>query len=121
MKALVYLGPEKVEIQDVPAPTPQAGEALLRISASGICGSDIHGFLGHSERRKPGLILGHEAIGIIQAIDPAVAGWKPGQRVVVNPLITCGACAACLAGRQNLCERWNVIVLSRVTGTSAVP
>ena len=71
MKALVYTGPERVEIQDVPAPTPQPGEALLRIHASGICGSDIHGFLGHSERRKPGLILGHEAVATIEKVLPS--------------------------------------------------
>src|SRR5438876_9767158 len=60
MKALVYTGPGRVEIQDVPRPTLKDGEVLLRNHSSGICGSDIHGFLGHSERRKPGLILGHE-------------------------------------------------------------
>ena len=59
MRALVYTGPGKVEIQDVARPVVQPGEALLRNHSSGICGSDIHGFLGHSERRKPGLILGH--------------------------------------------------------------
>ena len=119
MKALVYMGPEKVEIQDVPVPAPQAGEALLKIHASGICGSDIHGFLGHSERRKPGLILGHEAVATIEKVHASVTGWKPGQRVVINPLMPCWTCPACLAGKQNLCSNWKVLGLDRVHGTYA--
>jgi threonine dehydrogenase-like Zn-dependent dehydrogenase len=119
MKALVYMGPEKVEIQDVPVPTPQAGEALLRIHASGICGSDIHGFLGHSERRKPGLILGHEAVATIEKVHASVSGWRPGQRVVLNPLMPCWTCPACLAGKQNLCSNWKVLGLDRIHGTYA--
>jgi len=119
MKALVYTGPGRVEIQEVPKPAPQAGEVLLRNHHSGICGSDIHGFLGHSERRKPGLILGHETIATIEEVHPSVAAWKTGQRVVVNPLMTCGACAACMAGKQNLCANWRVLGLDRVHGTYA--
>jgi threonine dehydrogenase-like Zn-dependent dehydrogenase len=119
MKALVYTGPGRVEIQDVAKPAVERGQALLRIQASGICGSDIHGFLGHSERRKPGLILGHEAVATIEEVHGSVSAWKPGQRVVVNPLIACGACAACLAGKQNLCASWRVLGLDRVQGTYA--
>ena len=119
MKALVYVGPEKVEIQDLPVPAPEAGEALLRIHASGICGSDIHGFLGHSERRKPGLILGHEAVATVEKVHASVADWKPGRRVVINPLMPCWKCPACLAGKQNLCATWKVLGLDRVHGTYA--
>jgi 2-desacetyl-2-hydroxyethyl bacteriochlorophyllide A dehydrogenase len=119
VKALVYTGPGRVEIQDVERPVAGPGDALLGIEVAAICGSDIHGFLGHSERRKPGLVLGHEAVGTILEVHPSVEGWKAGQRVVVNPLISCGACAACLAGRQNLCVRWRVLGLDRVQGTYA--
>ena len=119
MKALVYTGPGRVEIQDVAQPAIGPGDALLRIQASGICGSDIHGFLGHSARRQPGLILGHEAVATIEEVHGSVTGWKAGQRVVVNPLITCGACAACLAGKQNLCVRWRVLGMDRLHGTYA--
>jgi 2-desacetyl-2-hydroxyethyl bacteriochlorophyllide A dehydrogenase len=119
MKALVYTGPGHVEIQAVAKPTVQPGEALLEIQASGICGSDIHGFLGHSERRQPGLVLGHEAVATIAEVHSSVTGWKAGQRVVVNPLINCGACAACLAGKQNLCASWKVLGMDRVQGTYA--
>jgi threonine dehydrogenase-like Zn-dependent dehydrogenase len=119
VKALVYTGPGRVEIQDVAKPTAGPGDVLLGIEVAAVCGSDIHGFLGHSERRKPGLVLGHEAVGTIQEVHPSVGGWKAGQRVVVNPLITCGACPACLAGRQNLCAQWKVLGLDRTQGTYA--
>ena len=62
MKALVLTGTERVEMRDLPQPEPGPGEVLLRVSLAGICGSDVHGFLGHSPRRKPGLVLGHEAV-----------------------------------------------------------
>jgi 2-desacetyl-2-hydroxyethyl bacteriochlorophyllide A dehydrogenase len=119
MKALVYTGPERVEMMDVASPSVGPGEALLKVHASGICGSDIHGFLGHSERRKPGLILGHEAVATIDKVHATVSGWKPGQRVVINPLQTCGACPACQNGKQNLCANWKVLGLDRVHGTYA--
>jgi 2-desacetyl-2-hydroxyethyl bacteriochlorophyllide A dehydrogenase len=119
MRALVYTGPGRVELQDVAKPTVKGGDALLKIDASAICGSDIHGFLGHSERRKPGLVLGHEAVATIEEVHASVTGWERGQRVVVNPLIACGACAACLAGKQNLCANWKVVGMDRVQGTYA--
>jgi threonine dehydrogenase-like Zn-dependent dehydrogenase len=119
MRALVYTGPGRVEIQDVAKPSAGPGDVLLQIQTAAVCGSDIHGFLGHSERRKPGLVLGHEAVATIAEVHPSVEGWKAGQRVVVNPLITCGRCAACLAGRQNLCASWKVLGLDRVQGTYA--
>jgi 2-desacetyl-2-hydroxyethyl bacteriochlorophyllide A dehydrogenase len=117
MRALVYVGPEKLEIQQMSDPAPQAGEVLLKISAAGICGSDLHGFLGHGARRKPPLVLGHEAIATIVQAHPVVRGWPPGQRVCVNPLISCSACSACLAGRQNLCANWKLLSLDRLHGT----
>lgn len=119
MKALVYTGPEVVLMMDMPNPTINPGEVLLKVHASGICGSDIHGFLGHSERRKPGLILGHEAVATVDKIHSSVTGWKVGQRVVINPLQTCGTCPACLNGKQNLCANWKVLGLDKVHGTYA--
>jgi threonine dehydrogenase-like Zn-dependent dehydrogenase len=119
MRALVYTGPNRVEMQDVADPSLSPGDALLRIDVAAICGSDIHGFLGHSERRKPGLILGHEAVARIEGLRGPVGGWKEGRRVVVNPLMACGACPACLAGKQNLCANWRVLGLDRVHGTYA--
>ena len=119
MKALVYVGPERMEIQSVPDPLPREGEVLLGVSAAGVCGSDLHGFLGHSERRKPGLVMGHEAVATVLEAHSSVTGWRKGQRVSFNPLVTCGRCRACLDGRQNLCPTWWLFGMDRVQGTYA--
>lgn len=78
-------------------------EVRVKVEASGICGSDMHAYHGHDERRVPPLILGHEAAGIV--MDGALAG----QRMVLNPLVTCGVCADCRAGRTNLCVAREII------------
>ena len=103
MKALVYEGPEKLTYRDAPDPVPDPGDQLIRIAAVGICGSDMHAYLGHDERRPAPLILGHEAAGRI------IAGPGAGGRVTVNPLVTCGSCAECAAGRENLCAKRQII------------
>ncbi|MCK0096463.1 alcohol dehydrogenase catalytic domain-containing protein [Yoonia sp. F2084L] len=97
MKALVYDDVEKLVYRYMPDPVPALGQSLIRIEASGICGSDMHAYLGHDERRPAPLILGHEAAGRV------VGGDLDGKRVTINPLTTCGLCAACKAGRDNLC------------------
>jgi 2-desacetyl-2-hydroxyethyl bacteriochlorophyllide A dehydrogenase len=119
MKALVYVAPERMEIQEVPDPEPREGEVLLRVAAAGVCGSDLHGFLGHSERRKPGLVMGHEAVATILDVHPGVSGWRRGQRVCFNPLMSCGGCRACQEGRQNLCPTWTLIGMDRLHGAYA--
>jgi threonine dehydrogenase-like Zn-dependent dehydrogenase len=106
MRALVYTAPRQVELQDIARPVPVSGESEIAVVAVGICGSDISGFLGHSRRRVPPLVLGHELIG-----------RRPGgQRVVVNPLISCLRCTACLSGAQNLCENWRLLGMDQTTG-----
>lgn len=119
MKALVYVAPERMEIQDIPEPAPAEGEVLLEIAAAGVCGSDIHGFLGHSTRRQPGLVMGHETVATILELHPGVGGWRQGQRVCFNPLLTCRRCRACLSGRQNLCTSWRLFGMDRLHGTYA--
>ena len=107
MKALVYTANREMTYRDEPAPRPQNDDALVQIEAVGICGSDMHAYLGHDSRRVPPLILGHEAVGCV------LEGSQPGQRVVLNPLITCGKCADCLDGRQNLCAQRDLIGMYR--------
>ena len=119
MKALVYLGPERMEVQRIADPTVGEGEVLLQVSAAGICGSDIHGFLGHSERRKPGLVMGHETVATILELHPSVRGWRLSQRVCFNPLVSCRSCPACLQGRQNVCSAWRIFGMDRLHGTYA--
>jgi len=103
MKALVYKGPERLEFQDMPDPVPLGEEQLVKVDSVGICGSDMHAFLGHDERRPAPLILGHEVSGTI------VEGEREGQRVTVNPLVGCGKCLACVSGRDNLCPERKII------------
>jgi len=110
MKALVYTRPNEVTYRDVPDPELAAGEVLLDIDAVGICGSDMHAYHGHDPRRNPPLILGHELCGTI------VAGPGTGQRVTVNPLITCGRCEYCVSGRNNLCSDRTMIGMTRPGG-----
>jgi alcohol dehydrogenase len=107
MKALVYTAPESLEYRDEPDPLPGPAEALVRIDAVGICGSDMHAWHGHDPRRVPPLILGHEAAGEV------VAGEGAGRRVTMNPLIVCRHCTYCLTGRSNLCENRTMIGMTR--------
>jgi threonine dehydrogenase-like Zn-dependent dehydrogenase len=109
MRALVYTAPHQVEMQDVAGPQSREGESEIAVMAAGICGSDISGFLGHSRRRIPPLVLGHELVG----------RRRDGSRVVVNPLISCGRCTACLSGAQNLCSSWRLLGMDRTAGCYA--
>ena len=103
MKALVYTGVETLTYQDREMPQPGDGEALVRILASGICGSDMHAFLGHDDRRPAPLTLGHEAAGVV------VGGPDDGRRVTINPLVACQTCQDCKAGKANLCANRQII------------
>ncbi|WP_299718190.1 alcohol dehydrogenase catalytic domain-containing protein [uncultured Tateyamaria sp.] len=113
MKALVYQGVETLGFTDVPDAIPQAGEHLIKVEAVGICGSDMHAYLGHDARRPAPLILGHEAAGTIKG------GTHDGMRVTVNPLVTCGVCPACRAGRENLCPDRQIISMAPREGAFA--
>ncbi len=114
MKALLLTGPSTLEYTDFPAPTPAEDEVLLRIHACGICGSDIHGWDGSSGRRRPPLIMGHEAAGEIVAVGPKVERWKAGDRVTFDSTIYCGRCRYCREGQVNLCEDRRVVGVAPV-------
>jgi len=102
MKALVYTGVESLDYRDVSDPV-EGADSLIKVEAVGICGSDMHAYLGHDERRPAPLILGHEASGLV------IEGPMQGKRVTVNPLVTCGTCPACLEGRTNICPNRQII------------
>lgn len=113
MKALVYDGVETLGYRDVPDAVPKDGEHLIRVEAVGICGSDMHAYLGHDARRPAPLILGHEAAGVI------VGGADDGRRVTINPLVNCGTCPACLSGRENICPERQIISMPPREGAFA--
>ncbi len=113
MKALVYTGPNALSYRDERDPVPKNDEVLVRVSACGVCGSDMHAYHGHDERRPAPLILGHEASGQI------MSGPRKGERVTVNPLVTCGHCDACLDGRMHLCPERVIVSLPARPGAFA--
>ena len=112
MKALVYTKPGSVEFRDIPTPEPKAGEVLVRVASAGICGSDLHAFHGKDDRRPAPLILGHEVSGYCDL----GAGEVP---VVINPLVTCQNCAACIRGQDNLCGTRQIISMHPRPGSFA--
>lgn len=94
----------EVELRELPEPEPGPEEALVRVRAGGICGTDMSTYLNtHFLRRAP-QVLGHEVAGELVALGTAVAGWEPGERVFVNPLVLCGECEACREGRFTQCS-----------------
>ena len=109
MKALLLTAPSRLEYTDFEDPQPGEHEVALRIRACGICGSDIHGWDGSSGRRRPPLIMGHEAAGEIVAVGPKVEKWRVGDRVTFDSTISCGTCAYCREGQVNLCENRRVV------------
>lgn len=114
MKALVYTGTQAMAFREEPTPVAAPGESLIRIEASGICGSDMHAWHGHDARRVPPMILGHELAGVVEG------GERHGQRVAINPLITCGLCRDCRAGLPNLCAKRDLLGLGRAGGYAQV-
>lgn len=111
MKALVYTQPNEMQLQDFPDPVLHQGEVIIKITAAGICGSDMHAYHGKDPRRKPGLVMGHELAGeICQSASPH---YQVGQVVTVDPIITCGRCQYCRTGRDNLCENRQAIGMHR--------
>lgn len=111
MKALVYTQPNEMQLMDRPKPEAVPGEVVLKIEAVGICGSDMHAWHGHDPRRKPGLVLGHEFVGSIEA--SAAPGFERGMRFTGNPLIVCGTCEYCVQGRNNLCANRTMVGMTR--------
>ncbi len=103
MKALVYTGTNASEIRDVAAPVAADGQSVIDLSFCGICGSDMHAWHGHDERRIPPLVLGHEAVGT------ALTGPLAGKRVAINPLMSCNDCDFCDSGNHHLCTSRELI------------
>jgi 2-desacetyl-2-hydroxyethyl bacteriochlorophyllide A dehydrogenase len=103
MTALVYEAPYQMNVREVAVPAPKPDEVLIRVTYSGICGSELSGFEGRNSLRKPPLIMGHEFSGEIAELGQSVSGLQVGQRVTANPLVWCGHCRYCLSGLQQLC------------------
>ena len=104
MRAVVFAGPGRVEVAEVPDPVVrEPTDALVRMTRAAICGSDLH-FVHGKTPTAPGEVLGHEAVGTVEAIGAEVGSVRPGDRVVLSFAVACGRCWFCARGETNLCE-----------------
>ncbi len=102
MRALVFRGPNQIKIEHVSIPKPGPGEALIRVTLTTICGTDLH-ILKREYPVKPGLIIGHEPVGTIHQLGVGVSGYTIGERVLVGAITPCGQCNYCLGGDWSQC------------------
>lgn len=112
MRAMLLSAYQRLEMVEVPTPNVGAQDVLVRVQACGICGSDIHGWDGSTGRRRPPLIMGHEAAGQIAAVGKDVRNFSPGDRVTFDSTVSCGTCENCRRGRINLCLDRQVLGVS---------
>ncbi|MDR3511529.1 MAG: zinc-dependent alcohol dehydrogenase family protein [Caulobacteraceae bacterium] len=120
MKALVYHGPGNKALEDRPKPQIQApGDAIVRITRTTICGTDLHILKGDVATCAPGRILGHEGVGVIEAVGGGVSAFKPGDRVLISCITACGKCDYCRRGMYSHCETGGWILGNEIDGTQA--
>ncbi len=115
MKSIRILEPNRVELAEVPLPEPLEDEVLIRVEASGICGTDIHILRGEYLGGYP-VIPGHEFAGVVTQTGRAVTRFQVGDRVAVEPNIPCNNCPECLHNRQNFCRNWSAVGVTRPGG-----
>jgi 2-desacetyl-2-hydroxyethyl bacteriochlorophyllide A dehydrogenase len=119
MKALVYEGAWQMPLREIESPQPGPEDVIVSVQAVGVCGSDVHGYTGATGRRLPPMVMGHEFGGIVTALGERVTRARVGDRVVVQPLITCGQCANCRAGLPNICLNRTGLGMLNVNGAMA--
>src|SRR5450631_2460273 len=120
MKALVYQGLDKRALEERPVPEiKDPGDAIGRIVKTTICGTDLHILKGDVPTCTPGRILGHEGVGIIEKVGPAVTAFKPGDRVLISCITACGKCAYCRRLMYSHCTTGGWILGNKIDGTQA--
>ena len=102
MRATVFHGVNDIRVEEVERPHPGVGEAVIRVTLTTICGTDLHIVRGEYPV-KPGLVIGHEPVGVIEELGPGVSGYQIGDRVLVGAITPCGQCRACLSGHRSQC------------------
>ncbi|MCE9592608.1 MAG: zinc-dependent alcohol dehydrogenase family protein [Planctomycetes bacterium] len=120
MRALVYLGPGKKDLRDVPKPKLDAPtDAIVKVTRTTICGTDLHILKGDVATCQPGRVLGHEGVGVVESVGPGVATFKPGDRVLISCISACGRCDACRKGMYSHCATGGWILGNSIDGTQA--
>ena len=120
MQALVYNGPGKKNLEDRPKPVVQAPtDAVVRITKTTICGTDLHILKGDVPTCVPGTVLGHEGVGIVDTVGAGVTTFKPGDRVLISCISACGRCEYCRKGMYSHCTTGGWILGNRIDGTQA--
>lgn len=109
MKQAVMTAPGRIEFRDVPTPTPKDGEVLIKMMRIGVCGSDIHVYHGKHPYTSYPVVQGHEVSGEIAGLGPGVGGFKPGDKVTVQPQVVCGKCYSCTHGSYHICDELKVM------------
>ncbi|UZN48436.1 Alcohol dehydrogenase [Cupriavidus sp. H18C1] len=120
MKALIYQGPGRLSLEDRPRPKVQSPtDAVVRVTATTICGTDLHILKGDVPTCEPGRILGHEGVGVIEEVGTAIATLKPGDHVLISCITSCGRCSYCRRGMYSHCQSGGWILGHRIDGTQA--
>src|SRR5471032_2213818 len=120
MKALVYLGPAKKAVEERPKPEITAPtDAIVKVTKTTICGTDLHILKGDVATCQPGRILGHEGVGIVDKVGSAVTGFKAGDRVLISCVSVCGKCAYCRKQMYSHCTTGGLILGNSIDGTQA--
>jgi alcohol dehydrogenase len=120
MRALVYNGPGKKTLEDCPKPTlVEPTDAIVKITKTTICGTDLHILKGDVATCRPGRVLGHEGVGVIEAVGLGVSTFKPGDRVLISCITACGRCEYCRKGMYSHCTTGGWILGNSIDGTQA--
>ncbi len=120
MKAAIYEGGKRVRIGESTPVVPGEGQVRLRVSHCGICGTDLHIFLGDLDRRAvPPRVIGHETSAVIEEVGAGVKGWHAGDAVAVLPVLSCGVCATCRSGNPHVCPKLRVLGVDSTGGMQA--
>jgi 2-desacetyl-2-hydroxyethyl bacteriochlorophyllide A dehydrogenase len=119
VRAIVFSGPGEFSLTEVPDPLPGPREAIVRVEAVGICGTDVHVLDGEFAPTVFPIVPGHESSGVVVSVGEQVSNVAPGDPVSLDPSFYCGDCSYCMVGRGNLCENWDGAGVARSDGSTA--
>ena len=120
MKAFVYGGPGRMAVEDRPKPAVRApGDAIVKMVKTTICGTDLHILKGDVATCAPGRVLGHEGVGVVDSVGAGVTNFRPGDRVLISCISSCGRCDYCRRGMFSHCTTGGWVLGNEIDGTQA--